>query len=293
MNIQQAKQIPLEEFLQRLGYEPSRRTGDQVWYLSPLRQESTPSFKINQGLNAWYDFGEGHGGDIIDLVKSVEGISNIPEALRRIDQVMDGLPVTSRTHKPTATKESTPTLEVISIGPILSRSLRAYLRDRGIMPERVADLVQEIHYKRGADAYFGLAFANNSGGYEIRNPYFKGTLGAKDITRIDGNPSHAMVFEGFFDLLTAVELNGKLPHTTIIVLNSNSLREKAADTLCSLRPDTVELFRDRDASGEQLLDYFRNSLPESEIVDKSAAYFEHKDLNEWFSASRESVACIA
>ncbi len=293
MNIQQAKQIPLEEFLQRLGYVPSRRTGDQVWYLSPLRQESTPSFKVNQRLNAWYDFGEGHGGDIIDLVKSVEGATNISEALRRINEVMDGKPFEARMHKPAATKESAPALEVISIGPVLSRSLRTYLNERGISLKRAVEFIQEIHYRRGDDVYFGLAFVNNSCGYEIRSPYFKGTLGAKDITRIYGSPSRAIVFEGFFDLLTAIELNGELPAATIIVLNSNSMREKAAECLRGLRPDTIEVYRDRDASGEQLFEYFRSALPASEIFDKSEGYLGHNDLNEWYMAQRDRAACIA
>ena len=31
------------------------------WYLSPLRKEVTPSFKVNDRLNEWYDFGEATG----------------------------------------------------------------------------------------------------------------------------------------------------------------------------------------------------------------------------------------
>ncbi len=78
MNIEQAKSIPLEELLLRLGYTPSRRSRDQLWYLSPLRTEFTPSFKINTAMNAWYDFGAAEGGDIIDLVKKLEGLATFP-----------------------------------------------------------------------------------------------------------------------------------------------------------------------------------------------------------------------
>jgi len=293
MNIQQVKQIPLEDFLKQLGYVPSRTSGGQLWYLSPLRHESTPSFKVNQRLNAWYDFGDGSGGDIIDLVKSLDTISSISEALVRIKEVMGSQPKSIRRLQPALTQEPTPAMDVISIGPIKSRSLRAYLMDRGITPERIADLVQEIHYKRGADAYFGLAFANRSGGHEIRSPYFKGTLGAKDITVIEGDCSHAIVFEGFFDLLTAIELGGKLPDATVVVLNSNSLRERAVEFLNKLQSKSVELYRDRDASGEQLLDFFRDSLHVSEIIDKSEDYCGHNDLNEWFRVQREVATCIA
>ena len=36
---------------------------DRYWYLSPLRNERTPSFKVNDRINEWYDFGEATGGD--------------------------------------------------------------------------------------------------------------------------------------------------------------------------------------------------------------------------------------
>ena len=96
MNIKQAKQIPLEEFLERLGYKPSRRSGSQLWYLSPLRAEDTPSFKINQHRNLWYDFGTGEGGDILDLVKQLEHVTDTSEALARIAAVSGSTPLPAR-----------------------------------------------------------------------------------------------------------------------------------------------------------------------------------------------------
>ena len=47
MTIEQAKQIRLEDFLQSFGHTPVRRRGIMVWYFSPLRNERTPSFKVN------------------------------------------------------------------------------------------------------------------------------------------------------------------------------------------------------------------------------------------------------
>lgn len=65
--IKEIKSIPLAAFLSRLGHEPAARKGTRLWYKSPLRQEQTPSFKIDTALNCWYDFGLGRGGNIIDL----------------------------------------------------------------------------------------------------------------------------------------------------------------------------------------------------------------------------------
>ena len=67
MNIKEAKQIRLVEYLRIIGHSPVNARGCQYWYLSPLREERTPSFKVNDNLNEWYDFGLSAGGDIIEL----------------------------------------------------------------------------------------------------------------------------------------------------------------------------------------------------------------------------------
>ena len=62
--------------------------------------------------------------------------------------------------------------------------------------------VQEMYYRIGGKPYFALAFRNDSGGYELRNPRFKGST-SKDITHIrqQGEPREkCLVFEGFHGL---------------------------------------------------------------------------------------------
>jgi DNA primase len=41
--------------------------GTNYWYYSPFRNETQPSFKVNERLNVWYDHGMGEGGTILDL----------------------------------------------------------------------------------------------------------------------------------------------------------------------------------------------------------------------------------
>lgn len=62
--ITEIKNIRIADFLSSLGYEPAMRKGNRLWYRSSLRQEKTPSFKIETDRNTWYDFGLGRGGDI-------------------------------------------------------------------------------------------------------------------------------------------------------------------------------------------------------------------------------------
>ena len=72
MEIQNIKQISITDYLQQQGYSPARVQGIHFWYCSPLRNESTPSFKVNTERNQWYDFGTGEHGDIIDLVRALQ-----------------------------------------------------------------------------------------------------------------------------------------------------------------------------------------------------------------------------
>ena len=41
--------------------------GNDYWYLSPLRNEKSPSFKVNRTKNLWYDHGIGKGGTLVDF----------------------------------------------------------------------------------------------------------------------------------------------------------------------------------------------------------------------------------
>jgi DNA primase len=63
----EAKQMDMVFYLSSLGYEPAKISNNDYWYLSPLRIEKTPSFKVSRRLNRWYDHGIGKGGNLIDF----------------------------------------------------------------------------------------------------------------------------------------------------------------------------------------------------------------------------------
>ena len=56
MNIQEAKQIRIADYLQKLGYTPVKQQGNSLWYKSPLREEIDASFKVNTDRNLWFDY---------------------------------------------------------------------------------------------------------------------------------------------------------------------------------------------------------------------------------------------
>ena len=84
MNIEKAKQIPLELVLLKMNYTPSKTIGFDLWYSSPLHEEKTPSFKINTKINRWYDHGLQKGGNIIDFI-AIKFNYTIPEVLKFLE----------------------------------------------------------------------------------------------------------------------------------------------------------------------------------------------------------------
>ena len=82
MDILTAKQIRIEDYLHSLGHTPVRRQGVNLWYRSPLRQEKEASFKVNTGINCWYDFGLGKGGNLLALAAELHPSSDISGLLR-------------------------------------------------------------------------------------------------------------------------------------------------------------------------------------------------------------------
>jgi hypothetical protein len=291
MNIAQAKQIPLEDFLRHLGFEPAHSKAGQLWYRSPFRHESEPSFKVNPGRNVWYDFGLGKGGDIIDFIRIKDQVSSVSDALDRIRDVYGSAPAPTKRFEPKqATSDEPPALELIRLQPVRSKSLQSYLLSRGISHALVGQFVQEARYLRDGKEYFALAFANESGGYELRNPHFKGTLGSKAISLREGSRGdHAVVFEGFIDYLTALVMKLVPDDATVVVLNSVGMREHAAQRLKALGTASVELYRDNDSAGTELAEFLRNSLPEASIGDRSGTYAGYNDLNDYWVAHQASL----
>ena len=90
MNIEKAKQIPIEEVLKKMNFEPSKTNGFDVWFISPFRDEKTPSFKVNTKINRWYDHGIQKGGNIIDFLQLNNNLS-ISEILKFLDNLTDGV----------------------------------------------------------------------------------------------------------------------------------------------------------------------------------------------------------
>lgn len=278
MNAAQAKQIPLEMFLARLGFTPARHRGDDFWYLSPLRQEQEPSFRVSARYNNWVDWGTGQRGDIISFAERHFGVDT-SGALREIERAMGAVPKVAFRRQP----EILAVPEHIEVRRLTSFALLEYARRRGIDGLTAKIFLDEVHYTHAGRAYYALGFGNASGGYELRSRDFKGTRGHKDITHLalpgrEGEGAIA-VFEGFMDFLSAVVME-RLPATcgSAIVLNSTAMQERAFDHIGRYPPTAIYLFLDNDPGGQRLAGEFMTlDLP---VFDQAPSYAGHKDLND-------------
>lgn len=284
MNAAQAKRVPLRQVLAGLGLNPARENPakGELWYLSPFREEMSPSFKVDEAKNPWYDFGASAGGTVLDFAM-VYFRADVAEALHRIEGLAGEMLVARRPVVPASLRPSAP-LEASAptVRPVASRSLLAYLADRGIPVALAQAQLRELHYRRNGKPYFALAFPNVAGGYELRNPYFKGSWPPKDISLVPGaEPAAVAVFEGFMDYLSALAC-GMLADSplAVIVLNSASLRDRAVAAIPA-EVRSVELYFDHDPAGRELTAYFQEQLSSLGVVDRSDRYSGHKDLNAW------------
>ena len=276
-SLQEIRDMDLVNYLASLGHEPHRIRGNDFWYHSPLRQERVPSFKVNRRMNRWYDFGLGQGGNLIDFAILHQDCS-VGELLASFARPCD----TSVMQKLKRQKQSFPAdhkLEVSRNVSLRSDSLLDYLRQRRISVH-IADLYcREIHYRIGDKQFFSIGFPNRSGGFELRNAFFKGSSSPKDISVFSGLSEKLLVFEGFMDFLTFRSLHPELDESrrSYLILNSLSLFHRARTYMESHR--YVGLFLDRDAAGlhatQQALSLHVCYRDESEL------YKHFKDLNQW------------
>lgn len=290
MNLHDIKQISIVDYLQQAGYAPTRIQGIHHWYSSPLRQEQTPSFKVNTERNQWYDFGTGAHGDIIDLVCALQHYS-YNEALRQLSSqplttIAPSIFWGGKNMPPKASKA----MKLMSIRPITHPKLEQYLATRGLNICDVAPFLSEITYSVSEKIYFALGFPNDAGGWELRNPYFKGCLAPKAISTIKRKgkvEQRLQLFEGFMDFLSWRKLHPEVEADSI-VLNSLALLPKVLPSLAGYT--TIECFLDNDEAGKSAI----ASIQSAGVLvkDMSDLYAPHKDVNEWlcsFSKEQKQV----
>lgn len=293
MNIAEAKRIRIVDFLQALGHSPVRVHNNQYWYIAPYRKESSASLKVNDRLNEWYDFAVSEGGGIIELAMLLYNVHNVKEALRMIAcQAATLPPYQNRLSSVDADIEEA--MSEIKILPLNHHALLSYLRSRNIDTEIARRYCKELHYDLRRKHYFSIAFENVSGGYEVRNPYYKGCIKKKDITIVNRSAherqSHVCVFEGFMDFLSYLTLECQGETIVCIqapcdhlVMNSVSNLKRTLHELDAYL--YIHCYLDNDLAGQKTTETIAG-LYGIKTVNEAIRYTEYKDLNDYLRGKK-------
>ena len=294
MNISEAKQIRIVDFLAQLGHRAQYVKSKQYWYLSPFRQEDTPSFKVNDRLNEWYDFGAATGGDLVELGKHLYGTDSVSEVLACIERHA-GTNELPRVRLPAVMLRPVEAeMKDIRVVPLRHHALLSYLHSRMIDADIGKIFCKEVHYELRKRHYFGLAFCNLSGGYEVRNPYYKGCLKNKDVSLISHThgetQGHVCVFEGFMDFLSYMTLRQAGDREICLevpcdhlVMNSVNNFKKALGHLQEY--PFIHCYLDNDLAGQKTVETIA-MLFTGKVNNEAYRYDGYKDLNDYLRGKR-------
>ena len=279
MNCKQFNSVKLEEILVSLGHHPTKQNEKEAWFLNPFYTETQASFKINKNLNYWYLHSEGIGGNNVDFMKKYlnESVKEVLEWAEK--QNFSSFQQQNVIHS----INSKPNYQITEIKKLQNEHLKSYLHQRGLS-KVVYPLVKEIHFTIGEKKLYAIGFENFSGGWELRNSFYKGSLQKKDISIVNLNNENQnetgkriVVFEGFMDALSFVEMKPFFIGD-LLVMNSISLLNRTKEHL-KIYPE-IHLFLDNDKAGEHCKNSILESFPEAK--NNSDIYALHKDLNDYF-----------
>ncbi|MCU0440421.1 MAG: toprim domain-containing protein [Raineya sp.] len=305
--IKKIREYPIEQYLAYEGFQPQNIRhnhgygGLEYWYNSPLHDERTPSFKVNEFTNTWADFGlSGTNtaymkGNIIDFVMQYKNKSFI-EALQDISSVakLELRPIVQEPsveiEKQFEQKRKEASYLIQKEQPLQNKALLDYIKERKISEEVAKKYCKEVYWQyEGKDIpkhAFGISLKNESNALEVSNRYGKYSLGAKDITVIKTQNEHAqkngawIIFEGKYDFMAYMtEKKYHEPPSNVIILNSISLTQRAIQYLQNEQAQKVLLCADFDEGGDRCTLDFQKTFQKN-CYDMRVTYQGYKDYND-------------
>lgn len=314
MNSEQAKKLSLPAILSKLGHQPVKRLkgGNELWYCSPFRKEIEPSFHTSFLGNKWIwnDFGD-TGGTVLDFATryyhtDIKGaLANLESLIGDTQQSLfftpsEPLTPSKATNLPASDKAlSLRKINALSADSFNGKALLQYLTNqRGINPDIAVKYLVEVQYRNNENGktYFAVGIRNENEGYEIRNAYFKSSIGQKGISFIKGKAQgKAAVFEGFMDFLSALTYYQsidlakfqELIEADTIIMNSASFQEQTKNALKEGNYSRILLYLDNDTTGQKVKNFFSTEF-QGITEDCSSTYQEHKDFNEFLISNAQT-----
>lgn len=253
---------------------PSKENSKTAFYFALDRQEKTPSLSVNFFENTAFDYGSGKKFDNVSLVQAIKQCS-VSEALK----YPEGFAYSTVKEKVFTNQDCN--FEISALKNLEHPALIEYLNNRKI--NFYTDYLKEIHYQISGKKYFGIAFENNSGGFEVRNKYAKLCLGKKDITTLKKSEKTLLVFEGFLDFISFKMLEHFFgnPAADYIILNSVTQIYLLRNVKQSYK--SVQLYLDNDNAGDKASLELQSIFPNAQ--DQRFLYSKFKDLNEFLMSN--------
>jgi len=284
MDIKTIKNIPLSVVMDKLGLCIIRTYNSDLWYKSPFREEQTASFKVDSKKNLYYDFGEGKGGNVFDLIMRLKDY-NFKEALHFLRNEFDSFSFhQSQNNIELKKKENQKSYEIDQTKPLANFILIEYLKSRKLNIELCKKYLVEVYYQLNGKQYFGIGFKNDSGGIEIRNKYTKLCLGKKWYTSIKNKSNQLIVLESWSDFISLLMLFRKTENQfDFIILNSLSMLNKL-DVVFD-KYEKVFLALDNDEAGTKATQKYLDVLDEKGIDIRYLYNNGSKDLNDYLLRS--------
>lgn len=318
MNIKDAKNIRIDEFLENLGHACAKVSGGRKWYKRPYGNENTPSFVLSQDCYAWYDHGEGRGGGIIELAMRYADLRNVSEALSYIERVVGSDCVIQPPRMEYKKIETEAYYELIRhddfrvyLGRGMSKGAQ-YLVTRCIDPDAVAPYIKDVKFNAKFNAkikYQGIGIANNAGGFEVRyddgRGYKKTTVGPKGVSffpsTVKGSENGTLhIFEGAPDFYTYLTWNRRKANSinpaaqNYLIMNGTGMAAQAIEFLQDNPFNHVVIWSQYGTGGQKMEDELMDYLsctdsvagttkdlyaPPADLTDEALNSW---DLNAWY-----------
>ena len=234
------------------------------------------------------------GGDLVELGKYLYRTNSVSEVLAYIGRHENAAPIQRVRIPGTTPRPVEADMKDVLVVPLQHHALLSYLQSRGIDGDIGRMFCREVHYELRKRRYFALAFGNASGGYEVRNPYYKGCIRCKDISVIRHShgetQNRVCVFEGFMDFLSYLTLKQAGDDTVCIdtpcdylVMNSVNNLKKALEHLQVY--EEIHCYLDNDLAGQKTEETIAGMYG-GRVRNEAPRYREYKDLNDYLRGKK-------
>ena len=275
-----------------------KRTDHQgCLYYSPFRDERYPSMHVDVARNLWNDFGEGSGGNVFTLVCRLKGCNGVEawDYLAGLDPNV----IPEDLYKPVVRQKSSRIL-VDEIRTSITRGfLIRYAFSRGIPEDILQHYCSEVTYHiegYPCSHYTAIGFPSGPDGWVLRrasndvhnkrctSASFTGISPKGDFTQTTASDT-VLVFEGFFDYLSWLVLNGRqTPGCDVCVLNSVTNIGRALEYISG--HSAIGCWLDNDDAGRKAFGEIMQAAADSTVYDHTPEFGECKDVNEYLQSHR-------